>query len=85
MDVEDPDTHAPLGTVRHTRLRLEIVTLQAKLSVGRVIDYVATPNAFVILSEKRKLVRVSEYGSSSEDEVHIEIGEPVIIWTPRNK
>jgi hypothetical protein len=85
--VVDPDTEEELGVVRRPSLRLEIVEVQDRLSVGRTFEFVDT-DALTSLSlslsdPSDRIVRVT--GTASERDwrtVFVKRGSDVEITAP---
>jgi len=91
IDVEDPDTGAPLGSVRRPRVRFTITHVQDSLSVGRVLGVVTRPEPQGSLffgvrpstsTEKESLRLTDDPKGTDYRTVHVRIGESVEIESP---
>jgi hypothetical protein len=88
--VVDPDTEEELGVVRRPALRLEIVEVQDRLSVGRTFELVETDAlsslAVGFSDPSERIVRVTRSASGQDwRTVFVRRGSDVEITTPTAK
>jgi hypothetical protein len=90
-EVFDPDSRESLGTVREVRLKFEVVHVQEKLAVGMLSDHFpqAKVRVWVVnVSTPPRPYREIVEGVDPADREHfvrVDIGEPVILESPRVK
>ena len=89
LEIEDPVTHEPLGTLSREKIRVNIVDIQPKFSVGKTCEtYVVSTfpqlTGMLSLTTNRRVVRKlktshgPETKSTDESGSFVEIGDPAI-------
>lgn len=81
VEVADPETREPLGSVRVPRLHLEVTFAQEKFSVAQVTDRASNSFYSIALGPDnlKKISTEPQYGPSAEDVVTVQIGEDAIV------
>lgn len=86
VDVIDPDSEDMLGRLARPKLRVEIVHIEPRFSVGKTFDTYQQPNVAAALSAvlspkfitKVKTIREGEDQEFSEGSVSVSVGDPVV-------
>ena len=85
VDVIDPDSEDILGRLARPKLRLEIVHIEPRFSVGKTFDTYQQPNFAAAFSAvisptfitRVKTIREGEEQEFSEGSVSVSVGDPV--------
>lgn len=79
IDIEDPDTHEPLGSVYVTSVSLTVTLVMERASVASVMDRVNANNVFAQIAMGGKVMKTltTNFVEETSDTILVGIGQTV--------